>query len=91
MFYIGIFLLIWLVVGFLTGIKEAWVDGFDDVDEEYVREHYLEQNPEASRFDQDFTVGWTMWILEHKGRYIAVMTLFGFIPLIITIKEKIFK
>lgn len=71
MFYIGIFLWIWLGIGFIVGLKQIYLDG-------YLEESNIESLEEYVKGD---VVG--EWVLEFlfgsKIRYLAVASLFGVI------------
>lgn len=81
MYYLGLFLISWLVVGFISGIKMIYVDGHLSADN-VERIYNNAKNDDERRFIATFS---------KKKNMMAVCTLFGYVMFFLdtmnTIKE----
>lgn len=71
MFYIGVFLLVWLAAGLLTGVKLLWVD--QGLTEEKVDKIYNESDEYGKYMTEKFA--------RNKVNFLALSTFMGFVSL----------
>lgn len=72
MYYLGLFLICWLSVGFLMGLKLIYFD------KKFTEEHFNKKKKEKGWSDNDEQLA---LLTKSKYTFLAVCTLTGFIPL----------
>lgn len=81
-----IFLLSWLLIGFLVGIEVVFVEQvLSDENIEKIKNKYVESGININ--EPAFEIAWN--IMTNKKSLLAIFTLFGYISLYLSIKGKI--
>lgn len=85
LYYFGVCLWVWLLVGFITGVKNVFIAKSID--------RIIRENKDvAKELDIDDELGRRLVaMMKHKPTYIAILSLFGFVSFWLDFRKTFFK